>query len=466
MSSSYHFKLPMLGIAVPSTNLAVTTGSIVCLLVLVQWVLQWVLKQNRLPQWPVYNKASPFNPSKAKNNFRQSADELLLNGFSKSPKGYFLDTDVGRQMILSPQYADELRNDPRLSFKEFTSRDFSGDLPGFEVFSSKSDANAIGVDVVRKKLTRTLGLVTEDISEEMAAVLPEQWSEETEWHEVPLKSTLLEMVARLSSRVFLGLDVCRNPEWIRITIDYTVNVFMASSAIKRYPKFLHRIANWYLPETRKIRAQVTEARRIIQPVIDRRAAAGWVHPGGQGYTDAIQWMHEMSEGRNYDPAIQQLGLSMAAIHTTTDLVNQILFDICPQPNLIQALRDEAIEMLKNGGWKRTGLYKLRLMDSVMKESQRLKPTGLVSMRRYVTEDMTLQDGVFLPKGSMLGVSSHWSWGSSSFYENPEKFDGYRFLRMSEDPETEKTAHFVSTSPQHLGFGYGKHACPGRFFAAN
>jgi len=26
--------------------------------------------------------------------------------------------------------------------------------------------------------------------------------------------------------------------------------------------------------------------------------------------------------------------------------------------------------------------------------------------------------------------------------------------------------FVSVSPNSLGFGYGRHACPGRFFAAN
>jgi cytochrome P450 monooxygenase-1 len=27
-------------------------------------------------------------------------------------------------------------------------------------------------------------------------------------------------------------------------------------------------------------------------------------------------------------------------------------------------------------------------------------------------------------------------------------------------------HFVSTSPEHLGFGHGLHSCPGRIFAAN
>lgn len=87
------------------------------------------------------------------------------------------------------------------------------------------------------------------------------------------------------------------------------------------------------------------------------------------------------------------------------------------------------------------------------------------MRRYVTKDITLQDGLLIPKGSSIGVSSHWSWDSSIF-ENPNEFDGYRFVKMAEDPTKERESHFVSTSPQHLAFGHGNHACPGRFFAAN
>jgi len=57
------------------------------------------------------------------------------------------------------------------------------------------------------------------------------------------------------------------------------------------------------------------------------------------------------------------------------------------------------------------------------------------------------------------------WGSE-YYQNPEKYDGYRFLRMRETPGEDKNTRLVSTSSSHLGFGHGLHACPGRFFAAN
>jgi len=52
------------------------------------------------------------------------------------------------------------------------------------------------------------------------------------------------------------------------------------------------------------------------------------------------------------------------------------------------------------------------------------------------------------------------------HENPDQWDGYRFYKMRETPGKQNLAQLVSTSPDHLAFGHGQHACPGRFFAAN
>lgn len=56
--------------------------------------------------------------------------------------------------------------------------------------------------------------------------------------------------------------------------------------------------------------------------------------------------------------------------------------------------------------------------------------------------------------------------SDSYYQEAKTFDPYRFLRMRETPGEEHMAQLVSTSQNHLGFGHGLHACPGRFFASN
>lgn len=86
------------------------------------------------------------------------------------------------------------------------------------------------------------------------------------------------------------------------------------------------------------------------------------------------------------------------------------------------------------------------------------------MRRYTEEDVILSDGVKIPKHSLTLVSAHRHW-DQKYYENPDVFDGYRFLRMRQQSGFENKAQLVSVSTEHMGFGYGLHACPGRFFAA-
>lgn len=87
------------------------------------------------------------------------------------------------------------------------------------------------------------------------------------------------------------------------------------------------------------------------------------------------------------------------------------------------------------------------------------------MNRVATEDVKLSDGTIISKGTGILVSSQRMWDPEVFDE-PEKWDGYRFYNMRQQPGQEHLAQLVSTSPDHLAFGHGLHACPGRFFAAN
>ena len=60
------------------------------------------------------------------------------------------------------------------------------------------------------------------------------------------------------------------------------------------------------------------------------------------------------------------------------------------------------------------------------------------------------------------------WGTidPSIFPDPHKVDIARFKKLRECPGQETRHQFVATSMEHMGFGYGSHACPGRFFASN
>ncbi len=86
------------------------------------------------------------------------------------------------------------------------------------------------------------------------------------------------------------------------------------------------------------------------------------------------------------------------------------------------------------------------------------------MHRYIEKKVTLSDGTVLPRGSRVVVAG--GFADPETYEDPGRFDAARFLRMRERPGQQSGWQFVATSPAHLLFGHGQHACPGRFFASN
>jgi cytochrome P450 len=79
----------------------------------------------------------------------------------------------------------------------------------------------------------------------------------------------------------------------------------------------------------------------------------------------------------------------------------------------------------------------------------------------------LSDGTYLPPRTYLTSATLAASMDASNFPNPDTFDPYRFLKMRQRSEEEAGKHqFVTLTKDMISFGYGRHACPGRFFAAN
>ena len=56
-----------------------------------------------------------------------------------------------------------------------------------------------------------------------------------------------------------------------------------------------------------------------------------------------------------------------------------------------------------------------------------------------------------------------------FFPNPTEFDAFRFAKIREttrDPMVKGRVQWAASNLESMAFGYGRHACPGRFFAGN
>ncbi|KAK2752693.1 hypothetical protein FQN54_008071 [Arachnomyces sp. PD_36] len=434
----------------------------------------WLLSSYSRPsvrKLPSINPVPWFGSStEAKKAFLTSSTRLFSKARVLFPnQAYRMLTDLGDVLVIPRQLIDEIRNESKLSFPAANMEDFHGKIPGFEAMAQFG--GPLLRAVARKQLNKYLWKTTEPLSEEGSHAISLNFGESPEGNEIVLKPPMLDIVARMSSRVFLGKQLCRDPEWLRITKGYTVNLFVSATKLRVYPRALRPLVHWFLPECRNIRAQYREAHRVIEPVLAKRREirqqAKCEGKPAPYFDDALDWADEEAErlGVEYNQEAFQLMLSMAAIHTTTDLLVQVMLDLAQHPEVIPVVREEIVRVLKAEGWGKTALDRLTTMDSLIKESQRLKPVSMAAMRRIATDKITLSNGLVIPKGTRTFVDSY-PMRDASVYENPDKWDAERFLRMRQQPGRERSSLLVNTCADHLGFGHGVFACPGRFFAAN
>ncbi|KPM35289.1 hypothetical protein AK830_g11270 [Neonectria ditissima] len=320
-------------------------------------------------------------------------------------------------------------------------------------------------DTIRKHLTQALGGLTEILSKETALVLNEHLPTGTgDWQNTKFIMTSTQLAARLSAMVFLGEHLCHKKEWIDISIAFSIVALHSEASLRAWPVLLRPLVHRFLPQLRYLKGLTNKARNIIEPELAERRR---VRVAAKRPQDSLSWLDDVRGDQPFDVVSGQLFLTFAAIHTTSTVLTALMYDLVSNPEYIDLLREEITRVLKeDGGWKKTSLYKMKLMDSCMKESQRLNILGHHMMNRRVEAPVTLSDGTHLRKGVYVTVPTYHMRDPGIFGADPDKFDGHRFLRMREQPGQENKWQFVSTSPQFLSFGHGKHACPGRFFASN
>lgn len=199
----------------------------------------------------------------------------------------------------------------------------------------------------------------------------------SEWQDIQIQDATLDLVARLSSRVFLGNEICRNEAWLKITKDYTILAFTAAVKMNLVPALFRPLVMWLDPTCKQVRAALAGAQSIMAPVIEaRRKLVAEAQENGQQipvFNDAIEWAEAEAKDPSYNAAVFQLTISFAAIHTTTDLLTQTIIRLADKPEVIAPLREEIVAVLKTEGWKKVALYNMKLLDSAIKEAQRLKP---------------------------------------------------------------------------------------------
>ncbi|ELQ41845.1 ent-kaurene oxidase, partial [Pyricularia oryzae Y34] len=422
-------------------------------------------KRESYPDLPRLNPKGPleFGWAKRLNHFMVHSPELLAEAsrrFGDNPFKLF--TDLGDIVVVPAKYANELKNHRGMNFMEVGVDSVHTYLPGFEPFA----ATPALVKVVNNNLTKTLAKLTAPMVQEAALGSSDIFGESKEWHEVSIEQ-IMGFILRISSRIFIGQELCRSKQWLEASRAWTHVAFQAVFTLRAYPRFWRPWIHWSIPCVNDSRRKLKLCREVLQPYIDKRnivKAEAIARGEPSPFDDSIEWF-EQENKTDFDPAQKQLQLIVAAVHTTTDLLVVALVNIAKNPEIIGPLREEIISSLSEEGLKISAFEKLKLMDAVFKESQRLKPIATIAFRRKAMEDVVLSDGFKIKKGTIIGIDGIKALRDERVYPDPLRWDPYRYIKLREAGEAAK-ARLVSVTQEHFGFGHGFHACPGRFFAAN
>lgn len=211
----------------------------------------------------------------------------------------------------------------------------------------------------------------------------------------------------------------------------------------------------------------------LQELLEKNDAGLW-QPLDDNPDDlnVLSWLTNSAQGRERSAGIighVMVMVALAAVHTTLLRMVNVLYDVInAPPDLQEQLLDEIAGVARRGWHDNGNPYDaLEKLDSVLRESQRISPPTTLGMKRLFKTAYTFQDGTHVEAGTYACMPVFSIENDPSITPEPEKFDGLRAFRAAREAGLDKVGDYLFSTPgpNFLNFGYGKTACPGRFFAS-
>ena len=193
--------------------------------------------------------------------------------------------------------------------------------------------------VIHKYLPRRLGAQVPKMWEEISSAIDDVWGvDTTQWKEIGVLDTLMQIIPRGVNRMLVGLPLCRNQDYISNMTKFAQACIMTSQFYLRYnPHWLQPVLgplvtipnNPYWRNTTKYTLPVIRERLANFKRKSEHESFEWEEPN-----DYISWHidHATSDNRpdKLAPDIisrRLMAVNFAGIHTTSLSTTNCLFDL-------------------------------------------------------------------------------------------------------------------------------------------
>jgi len=120
-----------------------------------------------------------------------------------------------------------------------------------------------------------------------------------EWKSVEIYNPILRTVARTSGRAFVGLPLCRNEDWLTISMMFTRDIVLTIHKLGSIPKLIRPLYAWIFNPVKLINSHRKKARTLLGPVIQKRLQEERLAQENGGVyekpKDMLQWLTDLVE---------------------------------------------------------------------------------------------------------------------------------------------------------------------------
>ncbi|KAF4995334.1 hypothetical protein FDECE_12825 [Fusarium decemcellulare] len=442
MSTQFKAYYPIIAAKLEQNALAVAGWGVLSAL-LFGALFIWSFAANaRMPKLPIAMQQEVPNKKKRIELFIKDTRRLLIDSCNKFQDQVFgITTTEGTNIIIPIDLLHGLGNQKSLSFSAFLEEEFS-----MKRYTKVGNLDDKQISIVNKKLNPTLPLYVPVIQE----LTRNHW---------PL--------SEYKTRIFHSAAAAENDHWLDIASEHVHSAVVWTENLKKWPAILRPFVYRFVKGRRHMMQRFDEGKAVVANTLEERKANG-----GKSLSKPqalLDYLADSELGPDDVEAhtIAQINLCVAAIQSMAATVTQCLMDLATHPEHIPELRQEIAEIResRDGIIDKQGLADMWRLDSFIKETQRLNPPDLTSFQRKALSDVTLSNGLRIPKGARIVLPTGAINMDREFFEDPETFDGFRYYRMRTANDEARTSNqMITVGKKDLTWGYGRHACPGRYIA--
>ena len=240
------------------------------------------------------------------------------------------------------------------------------------------------VGVIKHDLTRSLPSLFPQLIDEAKFSIKEHFmsqngNEASNGELLSVFENVALMVALLSGRIFVGLPLSRDKDWLHSSIAYTSDgVTVAESPLlKPYTTLIRYLMAPFLPQVRSLKRHQAVVKEKIKPLIAAHLKS--LDNGIKSETASsgkfLDWLLARYNYRVDDARIARdyILASAGAIPIAAGLLTQVLLELALRSDCVDSLRLELETIVDHDGWTFAALSNLEHMDSFIKECQRLNP---------------------------------------------------------------------------------------------